>query len=301
MIIDFLIEILVLLLPCFSTSLVFFPTYPSFNLIRFTLCSLVFFYFIIVLRQILQSANESQKLAHELDSAMLPWVGVIVVSWILLFLFITIPNLQMNQYIVNPLVMVSFQFVASMILYISKAPKYQEASTTKGAPSHTKAASSVSQSPAGMPSSPSSRHHHSHHSSQGVSNLQNQGSRRLLIPEEEHSIDVSVSNSNFNDEQSRLDESKRETSRLSNREVSISHDKTPLTPSHNNATNLSIHLNLQPATQTTTTQTQQQRVPLALIPAADPELEDDHEEHGVSIPLKESHDKDLNEDLVWVE
>jgi len=282
--------------------LFFFPTYPSFNLIRFTLCSLIFFYFIIILRQILQAANESQKLAHELDASMLPWVGVIVVSWILLFLFITIPTLQMNQYIVNPLVMVSFQSVGSVILFFSKAPKYQEPSTpSKSAPSHThtKSTSSLTQSPNGMPVSPSSRHHHSHHTSQGISNLQNQGSRRLLIPEEEHSIDVSVSHSNFNDEQSRLDESKRETSRLeaSNREISISHDKTPITPS--NQKNQSIQINLQPVNQTTT-QTQK-RVSLPLIPAADPELEDDHEEHGVSIPLKESHDKDLNEDLVWVE
>jgi len=121
-------ELLVLLLPCIVSTLVFFPTYPSFILIRLTLCSLAFFYFIITIRQTFKSSSELpiQKIVHELDSAMVPWIAVVVIGWILLLIFITQTTLQRNQYVVNSLVLICFQSLNSAILYFTKLTKYQE-------------------------------------------------------------------------------------------------------------------------------------------------------------------------------
>jgi len=127
-IIWFIVEVFVLLLPCIVSTLVFFPTYPSFNLIRLTICSLVFFYFAIKIRLILANLSESiQKIVSELDTALRPWIGVIVIGWTLLLFFITVPTLAMNQYIVSPLVLLCFQSVNSAILFFIKLPQYQDA------------------------------------------------------------------------------------------------------------------------------------------------------------------------------
>jgi len=139
------------------------------------------------------------------------------------------------------------------------------------------------------------RHHrgnfnHGHGSSNNLhADPTTQGSRRLLIPEEEHSINMSAM-SNYNDEQSRLEESKRLDE--SKRELSVSNshsDKTPVKPSPNQlVVNKSLNLT---------------HSPLQLIPAADPELEDDqHDEHATTSSKQQEHrDKEHNEGEVWVE
>jgi len=230
--------------------------------------------------------DSQKKLLRDLDIVMIPWIGMVTVGTILILLILFIPIFQANQYIVNPILMCSFQILCSLILVVSKSQKYQDQDSKKESRSQS------SHGPTShVESTPSIPYRSAHPSSPRSVELQSlqSGSRRLIVPEDEPSTIASVSHL----DDSRLEESKHENNSNPSTEISIQQSNSRnsrLMSTFHQTSNGSI--SLQPSV-------------LPLIPA-EPELEDQEQEQeqseqtSATVPVKKKN-KVHHEGDVWVQ